>query len=307
MTNERPKRQSIAYFSSREGRILGGHAFLLARDIPLGILPIGGSRRHPEFKVELLPADEDRAAWLNRFLGVGEYERHALDESFVDFIETAAEYIAHYGEVFFEILNDQDGSPAELAPLALGRVLSLPRSYWQIVPKKDRDEIGKRFVSIPRDRIWRLTLPRRLGSPRSHRRLLRQLEALSSPSMPAFALKNPFDQGRSVGYEFGVHRAAADRLVERATRRWGTTMSIQRPIGDSNEYFFIARRLAFLEAQALLREHLVAELNLLLRRLKIDASVKIDGVSTASEIAATLKRLHRGEISFAEALDSTRT
>lgn len=305
--DERPKRLSVAYFSSREDRILGGHAFLLARDIPLGILPMRAARDNPEFKVDLVPADKDREAWLTKFLDIGRYERHTLAESLVEFVETSAEYIGHYGEIFLEILADEDGSPSELAPLAPGRVLPTPRSYWQVIPQKDREEIGKSFVSIPRERIWRLTLPRQLGTARSHRRLLRRLAKLSNPSMPAFALSDPFDRGQSVGYEFSAHRAPDDRLMERATRRWGTTMSIQGPIGDSNEYFYIARRLAFLEAQARLREHLVAETNRLLQRLKINASIKVTGIPTASEIANALKRLHSGEISFAEALDSTRT
>jgi len=306
MTDERPKRLSVRYFPSREGSILGGHAFLLARDIPLGILPIRAARDNPDFKVELVPSDEDRATWLTKFLDVGRYERHTLAEGLVEFIETAAEFIGHYGEIYLEILPDEDGSPLEVSPLAPGRVVPMPRSYWQIIPKKDREQFGKNFVPIPRDRIWRLTLPHQLGSARSHRRLLRRLAALSDPSMPDFVFSNPLDQGRSVGYDFSVQRAAEDRLMERATRRWGTTMSIQRPIGDSNEYFFISRRLAFLEAQALLREHLIAEINQLMRRLKVDVSIRVTGIPTATEIAEALKKLHGGEISFAEALDSTR-
>jgi hypothetical protein len=306
MTDGRPKRISVRYFPSREGSILEGHAYLLARDIPLGILPIRAARDNPNFQVELFPSDEGRETWLTKFLDVGRYERHTLAEGLVEFVETAADFIGHYGEIFLEILPDEDGSPLEVSPLAPGRVVPTPRSYWQVIPKKDREQFGKPFVSIPRDRIWRLTLPRQLGSPGSHRRLLRRLAALSDPAMPDFVLRNPLDQGRSTGYDFGVERAAEDRLMERATRRWGTTMSIQRPVGDSNEYFFISRRLAFLEAQALLREHLIAEINRLMRRLKIDASIKVTGIPTASEIAESLKRLHRGEISFAEALDSTR-
>jgi len=307
MTDEGPKRLSVAYFPSREAEILGGHAYLLSRDIPLGILPIGGTSRNANFKVELSSPEEDRTTWLTKFLDFGRYERHALDESLVEFVETSAEYISNFGEVFFEILADADGAPLELAPLPPGRVMAMPRSYRQVVPKKDREEVGKSFASIPRNRIWRLSLPAELGSARAHRRLLRRLAALSSPSIPSFALGNPLDQGRSVGYEFTAHREAADRLMERATRRWGTTMSVQRPVGDSNEYFFISRRLEFSKAQALLREHLVSELNALLKRLAVEVSVEMSGTPTARDISVALRRLHQGEISFAEALDSART
>jgi hypothetical protein len=124
--------------------------------------------------------------------------------------------------------------------------------------------------------------------------------------MPDFAMQS-LDLGRSAGFEFTAMREACDRLQERATQKWGTTLSIQRPIGSSTEYFFIARRLAFLRAQATLREHIVAQLNELLARLGVPQSIVVSGIPTATDIGRTLDRMHRGEVSFAGALDETRT
>lgn len=283
-----------------------GHAFLLARDIPLGILPIRGTRDRPDFSVDLQPPDTSREAELCHFLHIGQYEHHSLDEAFVEFVDTSANYIGNFGEVNFEILFDAAGKPLRLDPLPPGRVLRLPGRSVQLIGKRDREqlEVGG-FVSIPADKMWRLTLPRSLGSPRNHRRLLRRLERLSDP-MPPFAL-NSLDLGRSAGFEFSSLRDACDRLQERATQRWGTIMSIQRPVGSSTEYFFIARRLEFHRAQAELREHIVDRLNELLKRLNVAHSIGVSGIPTAAEIAATLDRLHSGEVSFGQALDSTRT
>jgi hypothetical protein len=305
MNDVEAKRHAVRYFPSRERSTPAGHAFLLARDIPLGILPIRGARDHPKFSVELRPPDSEREARLCRFLHIGRYEHRTLDEAIVEFVDTAANYIGYFGEVYFEIIFDAEGEPLRLEPLPPGRVVRVPGHYVQVIGKRDREQLGvSRFVRIPAKHIWRLGLPRSLGGARRHRRLLRRLERLSNPT-PEFALRST-DLGRSVGFEFAVMRDASDRLQERATRRWGTVPSIQRPVGSSTEYFFIARRLAFLQAQANLREHTIDRLNELLTRLQIPHSIAISGIPSAADIAATLGRLHRGEISFAEALDATR-
>jgi hypothetical protein len=308
VTETTTKRHSVHYFPSRERSIPTGHAFLLARDIPLGIMPIRGTRDRPSFGVELSPsADGDRQAWLIHFLHIGQYEQRTLEEALVDFVDAAATYIGYFGEVVFEILVDSEGEPSRLDSLPPGRILRTPRRYLQVVPKADREQLqSRRFVAIPRKRIWRLALPRRLGGPRRHRRLLGHLQALSDPMMPQFALESP-DLGRASGYDFTAYHDAADRLQERATKQWGTVPSVQRPVGPSTEYYFIARRLAFFQAQARLREHMIAELNQLLARVTVPHSLVVSGIPTADEIAATLERLHNGEVTFAEAIEATRT
>lgn len=299
------QRHSVAYFPSREGSHLEGHAFLLARDVPLGILPIRGSREHPSFQVKLDPPDESRENWLIGLLHIGRYERHSLDEAVVDFVETAANYIGYHGEVFLELLTDHQGRPVRLDPLPPGPIIRTPRAYLQVVPKPDREHLRKRYVRVPKEAVWWLGLPEELGSARTYRRLLRRLETLSHP-MPRFALES-LDMGRSNAYDFSAHRKACDQLMERATKQWGSVPSLQRPVDGSTEYFFIARRLAFLHCQALLRENIISKLNRFLVRLGLENKVVISGIPTNTQIASTLQKLHVGDVTFAEALDFTRT
>jgi hypothetical protein len=131
--------------------------------------------------------------------------------------------------------------------------------------------------------------------------MLRRLERASRVTA-TFAVGTP-DLGRRFGYDFVVHRDASDRLQERLTRRWGSVLSVQRPVGASSEFFFIARRLAFHRAQALLREHLISSLNALLPSLGIDGAIEVTGLPPAGRIAATIEQLHAGDISFGEALE----
>ena len=111
--------------------------------------------------------------------------------------------------------------------------------------------------------------------------------------------------GASAGYEFAVHRRASDIAVERATRSWGTIPSLQR-VAWTTEYYYVARHLQFLRSQALVREHVIAELNRLLTRLRVSAAIRIDGLPTAVQIGDHMTKLKRGEVSFTAALQACR-
>ena len=289
-------RRSIGYFSSRDDGTMPvtGEGWFLARDIPLGIMPLGYSKRESSFRIDLQPPDEQRAEWLTNFLHVGQFDRHSLEDAVVDFVETTANYFGYFGEVYFEIAADADGQPARLAALARGRVVLTPRKYLQVIPKPNRQyHDGRRYIAIPRADIWHLRLPADLGSPRSHRRLLHRLTS-SSPLAASMAMLQGPGAKNTTGYDFVAHRDASERVQERAMRRWGSFFSRQSPVGASTEYFYIARRLAFHAAQARVREHIIAELNALLARLATGHAVVVTGIPTAREIDDTLGRMHAG-------------
>jgi hypothetical protein len=300
------QRHSVPYFSSAEFSSPEGNAFLLARDISLGIMPLGATGRNANFDIELSPADAEQERTLTKFLSIGQYKSNSLKDALVDFVDTSANYLAYRGEVYFEIFNDESGQPLSLSPLPPGRLLAAPNRKLQLIPREDRNELGLgRWVTIPNSAIWRVAFPRELGTARNHRRLLRKL-ATGSKLMPAFAL-NSGDLGRKQGYDFTAHRVASDRLTERATKRWGSVPSLQRPVEGSTEFYFISRRIEFLRAQARLREHLVRELNRLLKKRGIKHEISMAGIPTADTIQSSLQQLHAGKLSLSETLDATRT
>ena len=60
-------------------------------------------------------------------------------------------------------------------------------------------------------------------------------------------------------------------------------------------------------AQAVLREHIVAELNGLLRELGLQAELVVQGLPTAVSVLSVRERMVRGEISFLEANEACST
>lgn len=326
MSTRRAEQLSIPSFPSNEGRGKEGQAMLFTRDLPLAVMPIGGRRDRTEYAARLEPDDAHLTLWLANLLDRDE-TRAELANALAEFVESATQYLAHFGEAFYEIVpalasaggaddKTREEPPggergeankfppiAGLVPLAPGKVRRIPWHYLQVVPKGDRARLGKRFVAIRGRRIWHLKLPREFGSPRAHRRMLERLERLD-PLRPEFALQIG-DMGRSVEYDVSVQRAACDIMQERATKDWGRILSITQ-IEGTTEFLFLARVLQWRRSQAVVREHVIAEFNRLLDRLGIRHRVVVNGLPTVDDIDQAIEQMHAGEITVADAMDATK-
>lgn len=167
-------RISRAYFPSREGQLSppGGNAFMFVRDVPLGIMP----SRHDDgdFAVSLDPSDPVLQERIIVLLEIGQFSRYGLQEAVVNFVETLARDIAFSGECYFEV-SDPEGSEGARTLLILppGIIRRRGASYLQVIPEADRHEGEPAEIEIPAKRMWHITLPPALGSPKEHRKLLR--------------------------------------------------------------------------------------------------------------------------------------
>jgi hypothetical protein len=76
--------------------------------------------------------------------------------------------------------------------------------------------------------------------------------------------------------------------------------------GSCSEYYYVAHSLQFMRSQALVREHIVAELNNLVRRLGVSSAIRVEGLPTAALIAENIVKLEKGEVSFTTVLQASR-
>lgn len=293
------KRSSVPHFPSRyDDRDLEGHAFLLARDIPMGLGP-RPRRGESEFGVVLNGAEPEED-WILQLLDIGPHRVRTVAEAVAEFVETVGHYLGHYGEIVFEVKVDS-GHPMKLMALPPGRVYRTPFGFLQMIPRADREELGRGpWVRLPLARCWRISMPAVLGGARGHRRTLRRLRH-GILGIPDFA-SGRLDLGRELGFDFSAHRKALERHDERETRLWGSVSSLMSAPGPSSEYFFIARRLEFHRAQALLRELIIERLNEWLENQPEPVTISYTGIVRSAEIDQGLAELHRGEIGFTEAL-----
>jgi hypothetical protein len=168
-------------------------------------MPYRVGDRESEFAVRVDPEDHDVGAWIAVLLGARDRRWYELEDALCEFVREVAATLALEGEAFFEIVGSPrrcgEGLPdIALARLPFGRVVSVPSKYLQVVPKHLWHTHGA-WVALPKDAVWHVALPRRLGSPRQHRRLIRRLNAVSDV-VPEFALEDNQYGGSVPGYDF---------------------------------------------------------------------------------------------------------
>jgi hypothetical protein len=307
-------RLSIGYFPGGQrddaDLRLQGRAFLFVRDLPLGVMPYRTSGKS-DFVATLAPDDEGTSQWLMELLDMRGHRHWDLEDAVSDFVREVVGALAYSGELHFEIVPtaEEPGEGPQLPRVRLllfppGRVIKAGRRYLQLVPKYARQEVGKRYVSIPAARVWRLQLPRSLGSPRRHRRMLRRL-ALASDVVPSFA-HGPTLGSDVIGYDLGAYRLAKDAEVENLTKLWGSIPSLQR-IEGTTEFYLFARTLQFRRSVAALREKVVDDINALIKRLGSASRLEIKGLPTSERIEELMDQLQDGTIDFKQALEDSRT
>ena len=299
-------RLSRAYFSNVKQDNLGSLAFMFIRDVHTGIMPFRNGRTYP-FTIKLARKNQRLEDQLKEFLDVGAHgSRNQLDETVWNIVDILSRRLAGFGDTYLEIVYDSDKSGLngkKLEFLPRGKIVKLFSRYIQLVPVRDWKRNEKKFYIIPSNRIWHVKLPRKLGTPRQHRKMLKQLSLLSEP-MPKFALKTS-DMGNSEKYDFTAYRKARDIAIESVTSRWGSISSLGR-IEGATEYYQVVNGLQTAYSKALLREHIINEVNSLLVRLSIRNSLKVTGLKTSVEIGNVIQKLERGEIGFTDAINATK-
>lgn len=300
-------RLSRAYFPNREHSSpeLLYYAFMFVRDIHTGIMPYRTGGKYP-YTTRLSRNNQTLSRELAKFLSIGHHDGILLDETLREAIETLSRYIVTFGEVYLEIVyedvkNKTGIKNKKLEFLPWSKVIRVFGRYIQIVPLRNWKRGEKIFYIIPSDRIWHIKLPRKLGTPHEHRKMLKKLNALSE-STPKFVHENG-DLGHSAKYDFIAHQHAKKIAVEQATYRWGSIPSLGR-IDGTTEYYYIINTLRIAYSQVLLREHIINEINGLLGKLGIKNSLKIEGLKLATDIKDTIKKLEKDEMGFDEAVSA---
>lgn len=212
------------------------------------------------------------------------------------FLEELVRILAWRGEAWFELVEveTREEEVTILLPLPIhATYLDLPSRVAQIVPRAHRDQTGgKSFALIPTNRAWGVKLPRRLGTSRSHRRLLRTLE-FHEQIWPDLRQQSSFD--------FTAYNRRLNVGLATATRTWGWEgRGLWR---DSTlEYYTVVRWLRFFESKRFLVEHVIGEFNSLLIRLGLGVEFGLRG-RDADGLRKALAELATGNLSMMEATD----
>lgn len=293
--------------------------FTLARDIPLGVMPLGGrSHRWKEFSVKVI-ADQDHLEHVLRLLvslktshdynslsridDLNWYVNYVAHELVSDVIKNIATNLAWFGRIIHEIVWDHTNNYHKLVRIPNNRLLSGFGMYLQVIPKLDRETWNKTLVLVPKQHVWDITIPKELGGLTKYRTIINKLGGLTAV-VPAFwreEIGNPQNQTSN----FDIHRYKLEQDIYKAriTAQWGWIWS-DYTLKNWTELYLFYRILQFKWAQAILREHILNELNILFSRLEIDASIVIKGLPSSSDIKTVRQRMLDGQVKFQDASDT---
>ena len=282
---------------------------MLTEDISLAIMP-GHTTKQKAFSVSM-DGDEgecEKARQLIREMQYGynpngQYNlirRHDLNREVCDAIESIVRHLSREGCSVHEIIFD-DNNIAHLYGFTSRRLVPLPGYFLQLIPKGDWDRLKKKFVLVPSKRIWYFEMPSVLGGRKGYKAMIKNLGQFES--LPPNFWRQDLEKGlQDRNFDFQEYIRMADIYCRRVTKNWGWN---QRDSSEkrSTVFFIFYRLITFHWAEAVVRDHVVNEINSLFERLNISCKLKINGLPTPSDILNIRREMQDGKINFTEALD----
>ena len=274
---------------------------MFTEDIQLGIMPIGGkSKRNGDFSITLKGQHLECEKAKKLFSSLHNVDMDDITGGFCDVVEQVAKQLTWEGCATYEIIPKID-APAFLYNFTSKNLIEIFKWFIQITPRKDWDVINKKFTLVPASKIWKIKIPNNLGGTNGYLRTISKLEKYDLLG-PKFFQKNIEQYTQFNAFNFQEYRNISEIFRTQVTGDWGWN---RRDWSQDNttEFFCFYKKINFLWAQSVLREHIFYEINLLLKRLDIKCEINILGLPRSPDILAIKDKLIAGELSFAVALD----
>ena len=277
------------------------NVYMFTQDVPLGVMPIGGrTQEDKHFSVTLEGDNSACERALRLLVEIGRHDRRDPKKIVCAAVHEIAQNLSWSGCAVFEIVKDDAGDPHMFA-FTSNRLFRIASYFLQIIPRGDWDFWKKKFVLVPANRIWCVVIPPELGGKTGFKGVLRRLRRANYLG-PKFWRKDLELGIQSKTFNFESHLRSNEVYVGRVTKIWGWGRR-----GSSQErstaFFSFYRTLRFKWAQAVLRRHIVSELNRLFARLGMECSLRVTGLPTEEDILQINRELVEGRTSFGLALD----
>ncbi|HVZ79826.1 MAG TPA: hypothetical protein VHE12_03385 [bacterium] len=292
------------YFQSLQGTYSPRlYEQFFSEDLRTGVMPYGFElgRENNQILATFEGSDEENEKAINLLSDFCEHEPRNETDLICKAVNEISQDVSWEGRAVYEILkgiNNKGKAEFYVHQFYRARTIKVPfYKYFQIVPKLDREYLKAKYLSCPVEDVFEITIPSRLGGYKRYKNILNELAKYSGVG-PGFFRQDPY-QELTKGFDFGDYRRNQMVFGFSITRKWGWNY---RNLANEyeNEFFKVHKYITFKWAQAILRDHIISELNELLIRLRIDSKFKIEGLLKPSEILEVREKLKNGEIDFEE-------
>lgn len=297
LTIQKPRSRTVYYDGPL--RVPGMFIHMFDEDVELNVMPIGGRRHQKKFTVIFEGAEDECARALRLFELLSRERYGGAEEILSRAFRNISSQLLEYCVAHFEILRAESDNRRDyfvLHPIQSNLLYRVPFGYIQWIPKTLHTMPER--IYLPGNTVWRLQMPLSLGGRFGHRRLRASLSRMTGfPTFQEQALK----RGQlKTDFDFSEFSRIDRAGLLFTTRRWGWN-GRNTSLDFETEFYVVTRYIRFKWATATLREHIVKQFNQLLRSLGISASLRLEGVITATEALAISDLLSAGQIGIAEA------
>ena len=277
--------------------------YIFTEEIHLGIMPIGGrSRNHPDFSISITGDDKNTEKAKELLNSLASNVRLSTNELVCDVVENIVKSMLYSGLAYYEITQDTPEF-LKLDNFTSDKLVNILGLYFQFVPKKDRKMWNKRFVVKASNSIWKIKVPKELGGSSGYSKLIHSLGNNTEMYPKCYDIEKIATQPSD--FNFNEYISQTKVYQYRLLELWGGNLR-HTSTEYANEYYLIHRIVRFNRAQAILREHVISQLNILLNRKKIKSTIEVKGLPTVQYIDEQLKKLEEGEVQLVEVINTTK-
>jgi hypothetical protein len=289
--------------SKRQKTYKNTSVYIFTDEIHLGIMPIGGrSRNHPDFSINITGDEKNKEKTTKLLTSLASNNRLSTNELVCDAVDNIVKSMLYSGMAYYEITQDTPGF-LKLDNFTSDRLVNILGVYFQLVPAKDRKMWNKKFVVKASNSIWKIKIPKELGGDSGYRKLIQDLGNNTEMYPKCFDIEKIATQPSS--FNFNEYISQTKIYQYSLLQLWGGTLR-HTSTEYANEYYLIHRIVRFNRAQAILREHVISQLNILLSRKKIKSTIELFGLPTVQFIDEQLIKLQEGDVELAKVTNSTR-
>ncbi len=300
------KQRTIFYRSPQDAeRPVEFYMHMFPEDVSLGIMPIGGRTKRPDFKISITPANKQAQAIIAAGLG-REHHRHSLAEAVCEVFETVSANLCFADRFMYEIayLEERETqSPVgfELVWINQSQLVEKGGQIFQrVVPDVAKEENVSEMILLPKEDIIEFRPP--AGFEKALRDVRTNLSRLDKLHLPELALRATKE---NIPYDFKAHDRSMKLALVEAVRPIGWNAR-----GTYNDcvtsYYWIRLMLTFEKFKIELRHAMLAAINDALKRigqkLGFEAQIEISGLPMRVDVTDALRKLELGEVPFTEVM-----
>jgi hypothetical protein len=274
-------------------------------EIHLGIMPIGGiSRNHPDFSISVTGDEKNKEKTKELLNSLVSSNRLSTNKLVCDAVDSIVKSMLYSGMAYYEITQDESDF-LKLYNFTSNRLVNILGLYFQFVPEKDIQMWNKKLVVKASNSIWKIKIPKELGGVSGFRKLIHSLGNNTEMYPKCFDIEKISTQSSDFDFNFNEYISQSKIYQYRLLELWGGTLR-HNSTDYANEYYITHRIVRFNRAQAILREHIISQLNVLLKRQRIKSTIEVFGLPTVQFVDKQLKKLADGDVELAKIINSTR-